>query len=96
MIHFIKILFLVAISNIFIANLSAQAKISIQGTLKDSKGAAVPDGSQTVTFKLYNVTTAGTSLWSETADVIVTGGIYSHYLGSVTPLNTSICKYWFS
>ncbi len=90
MIHFIKILFLVAISNIFIANLSAQAKISIQGTLKDSKGAAVPDGSQTVTFKLYNVTTAGTSLWSETADVIVTGGIYSHYLGSVTPLNTSI------
>lgn len=71
-------------------DLTAQSKISIQGTLKDAKGAAVTDGPQTVTFKLYNVTTAGTALWQETADVNVSGGIYSHYLGSVTTLSSTI------
>ena len=90
MINFIKILFLVAISNIFVADLSSQAKISIQGTLKDAKGAAVADGDQTVTFKLYDVFAGGTELWTETATVKVTGGIYSHYLGVVTPLNAAI------
>ena len=90
MTNFIKIFLIAALGCVVSVNLSAQAKISIQGTLKDAKGAAAADGVQTVTFKLYNVTTAGTALWSETADVNVSGGIYSHYLGSVTPLNTSI------
>lgn len=90
MTNFIKIFLIAALGCVFSVNLSAQAKISIQGTLKDAKGAAAADGVQTVTFKLYNVTTAGTALWSETADVNVSGGIYSHYLGSVTPLASTI------
>ncbi|MFZ1255196.1 MAG: hypothetical protein WAR77_02540 [Saprospiraceae bacterium] len=91
--NFIKLFLLVAIYSFlsFIScDLTAQSKISIQGTLKDAKGAAVTDGPQTVTFKLYNVTTAGTALWQETADVNVSGGIYSHYLGSVTTLSSTI------
>lgn len=63
------------------------AKISIQGTLKDANGSAVDDGTYTVTFKLYNAETGGTSVWSEEASVEVVGGIYSHYLGSVNALN---------
>lgn len=62
-------------------------KISIQGTLKTANGASVLDDSYAVTFKLYNVETGGTALWQEDATVEVIGGIYSHYLGSVTPLN---------
>lgn len=91
--NFIKLFLLVAIYcffSVISSDLTAQSKISIQGTLKDAKGAAVADGPQTVTFKLYNVTTAGTPLWQETADVNVSGGIYSHYLGTVTPLSSSI------
>ncbi len=64
-------------------------QISVQGTLKTASGTPAPDGTQTVTFRLYNVETGGTHLWEETADVEIVGGIYSHYLGSVTPLNPS-------
>lgn len=70
--------------------LQAQAvnpKISIQGTLKSASGSSVADGAYSVTFKLYTVQTGGTALWEEDATVEVIGGIYSHYLGSITPLN---------
>ncbi|MCB9331552.1 MAG: hypothetical protein H6574_10745 [Lewinellaceae bacterium] len=62
-------------------------KISVQGTLKTANGVTVADGNYDVTFNLYNVQTGGTALWSESAAVEVVGGIYSHYLGSSTPLN---------
>lgn len=61
-------------------------RISVQGTLKNASGATVADGNYDVTFLLYNVKTGGTALWSENATVEVVGGIYSHYLGSSTPL----------
>ena len=64
-------------------------KISIQSTLKDISGKAIPDGAQSVTFRLYNTQTGGIALWEEVTTVEVVGGIYSHKLGSVTPLNPS-------
>lgn len=66
-------------------------KISIQGTLKTADGTTVGDGTYMVTFRLYNALNAaeGSHLWQEAAMVEVTGGIYSHYLGSVTPLNAA-------
>ena len=67
-----------------------QENISIQGTLKDASGAAVSDGSYSVEFRLYHDATGGDVKWSEEATVDVTGGIYSHYLGSITPLNEAI------
>ncbi|MBK9337218.1 MAG: hypothetical protein IPM98_11850 [Lewinellaceae bacterium] len=68
-------------------HLQAQApRISVQGTLKSASGTPASDGQQEITFRLYNVPTGGMPLWEETAIVDVVGGIYSHYLGSVTPL----------
>ncbi len=64
-------------------------KISIQGTLKDINGKAIPDGTSSVTFKLYSVATGGSVLWNETANVTVKGGVYSYYLGSTTPLSAA-------
>ncbi|OAV45700.1 hypothetical protein [Lewinella sp. 4G2] len=61
--------------------------ISIQGTLKDVNGASVSDGDQNITFKIYDALTGGTVIWQETSDVRVTGGIYSHQLGSVDPIS---------
>ena len=82
-----QILLAFAFTCAFAVQLHAQGpKISIQGTLQTANGASVPDGAQPVTFKLYDVETAGTALWQENATVEVIGGIYSHYLGSVTPL----------
>ena len=68
----------------------AQAKLSVQGILKKSSGDAVPDGTYTITFRLYtNVNaTVAQNVWVETQDgVDVSSGIYSTVLGNVTPLN---------
>lgn len=68
--------------------LAQNAKLGIQGILKKANGNAVDDGTYSLTFKLYNVSTGGTALWSETqADVEVASGIYTATLGSANPLN---------
>jgi len=69
--------------------LSAQEAptISIQGTLKDATGSSVADGTYTVNFRLFYAESGGSAVWQEEAPVEVVGGIYTHYLGSVTPLN---------
>ncbi len=65
------------------------ATISVQGTLKDASGASVSDGTYSVTFRLFDQETGGDPVWQEVATVEVVGGIYSHYLGSVTPLSAA-------
>lgn len=61
-------------------------KISMQGTLTDAAGRSVPDGKYNVTFRLYTTLEGGTAFWQETVQVTVDDAIYSHYLGSVVPL----------
>jgi len=69
--------------------------ISYQGVLTDASGTVVPDGSYKLTFKLYDVETGGTALWSETQSVLVSKGIFSVALGSVTPIGLAFDKpYW--
>jgi hypothetical protein len=90
MTNFIKYIILLVSVCFIPENVAGQTpRVSIQGTLKDAKGAAAADGTYTVTFKLYTTPTLGTPVWSEVASVDVAGGIYSHYLGSITPLNSS-------
>lgn len=87
---FSQIFVIIALICTVIETLQAQAvnpKISIQGTLKSASGSSVADGAYDVTFKLYTVQTGGTAVWEEDASVEVIGGIYSHYLGTITPLN---------
>ncbi|MCK4680225.1 hypothetical protein KAT82_03815, partial [bacterium] len=70
----------------------AQADIaeimSYQGVLRDGSGNPVPDGSYDVTFRIYDVETAGTALWTENQTLTATGGIINAHLGSVTDLTT--------
>ncbi len=81
----------IAIIVFFLSTAYVQAqgvKLSIQGILKKSNGNAVSDGTYAMTFKLYNVSEAGTALWSEVhPSVTVSGGLYSAVLGSVTSLD---------
>jgi hypothetical protein len=62
-------------------------KISIQGVLRGSTGASVPDGQYMVTFRLYDAVTGGNLQWTENATLNVVAGVYSHYLGNMTPLD---------
>jgi microcystin-dependent protein len=82
---------IVMVVAVFTATMSLTAqndiKLSVQGTLKDANGSAVEDGPQDLTFRLYDVSSGGTALWTEDASVHVIGGVYSHNLGSVEPLD---------
>jgi hypothetical protein len=83
-------IFIFLFSSLAVIHAQSAAKISIQGTLKDANGAAVEDGTYTVEFRLYNVETGGTIQWFEVASVESAGGIYSHYLGSINPLDAEV------
>lgn len=67
---------------------NAQKKLSIQGFLKDGNGKAVDNGNYELTFKIYDVATGGTALWTESRPTVkVFGGVYSVNLGEVTSLD---------
>ncbi|HZY11096.1 MAG TPA: hypothetical protein VFF29_08070, partial [Bacteroidota bacterium] len=68
-------------------------KISYQGLLTTSAGTPVPDGSYDLKFDLFNVTSSGSSLWTETqTGVLLLRGTFSVMLGSITPLDASFNK----
>lgn len=83
---FLFLLFLLTVAG----SVQAQATLSMQGTIRNSTGSAVSDGTYSLTFKLYTVESGGTAVWTETQDNIkVVGGVYSALLGSTEPLNAA-------
>jgi len=65
---------------------SVPQTVNYQGYLTDAGGVPV-NSSVSIVFKLYNVPSGGSPLWSETQpSVAVSNGIYQATLGSVTPL----------
>jgi len=75
---------------------SAQATLSVQGTVQKSTGAAVDDGDYSLTFRLYTTETGGTPVWSETQDPVnIIGGVYSVTLGSITPLTAAFDQTYY-
>ena len=68
------------------ASSQAPSTIGYQSVLTDASGNPVADGSQDITFKIYNVSTGGTALWTETQTVTTTNGVFSAVLGSVSAL----------
>jgi hypothetical protein len=70
--------------------------LSYQGVLKDADGlTVVPDGDYELTFRIYDVASGGSSLWSEMQVLTVTQGVFSAILGSVTPLEIPFdTAYW--
>jgi trimeric autotransporter adhesin len=64
--------------------------INYQGVLKDASGNIVANGNYDLAFKLYNVVSGGTSLWSETQTINIFNGIINTKLGTLTSLPDSI------
>jgi hypothetical protein len=65
--------------------------INYQGKLTNAGGSQVPDGSYDVEFKIYDVATGGTALWSETwnsgtSQVTTKGGVFNALLGKYNPI----------
>ena len=67
--------------------------ISYQGNLVGSSGQPV-NGDVAMTFRLYNVPTNGTALWTEAHisgnAVPVSNGLFNVLLGSLTPISSTV------
>jgi hypothetical protein len=59
-------------------------EIVYQGILADPKGTAFADNSYSLTFSFYDISTGGTTLWTETQIVTVSKGVFSATIGSAT------------
>ncbi len=82
------VLSLVSLSTVFPAIPSV---ISYQGRLTDALGEPSAEGTANLVFSMYDNATGGTLLWTEThPGVTLSGGLFSVFLGSLTPLTDSL------
>ncbi len=84
------LLYVVTITLALAIMVTAGDLITYQGRLTTSTGAPVTDGVYTLQLALYADSTGGTALWQETAMVSTHDGLFSHLLGSQTPLPATI------
>jgi len=69
--------------------------LSYQGVLTDALGSAVHDGSYTIEFRIYDIASGGTALWTETRSVDVHKGVFNVILGEVNPVALAFDgQYW--
>lgn len=87
------VLFLVVLAT----GLYAQATLSVQGVLTKSDGTAVDDGTYSLKFRLFDDSTGGVQVHTETITVETIGGVYSTILGknSSSPLTASFNKIYY-
>jgi hypothetical protein len=62
---------------------SVPRDMSYQGILKDSGGDPVTDSVYSVTFRIYNVASGGTSMWDETKPCTTSAGVFNASLSNV-------------
>jgi hypothetical protein len=76
------------------AQLAAQPvapSIRYQGRLTDSSGLPVDGGVYTMTFSIYDVSSGGIALWTQTSTVTVTNGLFDVALGDVSnPIDSAV------
>jgi len=75
-------------------NAGVPQMINYQGTLTDKNGTAATDGNYNLEFKIYDVASGGSALWSEkwdstTSQVSVVKGIFNVMLGFNNPIPIS-------
>ncbi len=69
-------------------------KMNYQGYLTDTSGVPI-NGTIQMTFSIYDVSTGGTALWSETQNVVVNQGFFSVNLGDNNPLSLAFDKPYY-
>ena len=69
--------------------------INYQGRLTNAGGTAVPDGSYSIVFTIYDTPSGGTGKWTETQSVTTSGGLFAVQLGTVNAIVDTVFNYWF-
>jgi len=72
--------------------------LSIQGVARDNSGQSLSNGSYGFAFRLYNVETGGSSVWTENQTLEVLNGVFSVILGEVNTMSgiDFDAQYWLS
>jgi hypothetical protein len=73
--------------------------LSYQGVLSDTSGVPKPDGSYTLTFHLYETSTGGSAIWTETKTLKTKRGLFNTILADQAPFGSSVTfdkPYWLS
>ncbi|MGY8783741.1 MAG: hypothetical protein ACKVHA_10110, partial [Fidelibacterota bacterium] len=85
----------------FLISFTYATEFSVQGVLRDPLGRTVNDGAYSVTFKIYDVASNGSALWTEVhggdaPEVSVQHGVFTVLLGSITSMEVLAFnkKYW--
>ena len=63
---------------------SVPRNMSYQGILKDSAGDPVDDSVYSITFRIFNVASGGTSMWDETLPCTTTAGVFTATFSNVS------------
>lgn len=72
------------------AQAAVPAQVAVEGLLFNSSGSPAPDGTYSVTFRVYETETAATALWTEANAVLgVKNGQFSWSLGSKVPIDAA-------
>lgn len=75
---------------VMVANAEIPRLITYQGRLTDAAGSTAPDDSYTVNFIIYDDSTSGSQLWSETHIVETVDGLFDVQLGLHTSLDEQL------
>lgn len=82
----IKLFALTILITAWSAGYTASDVISYQGRLTLSDGTPVANGPHNIQFEVYDDSLAGQLLWTETATIVTLYGMFTHLLGSSSPL----------
>ena len=74
------------------ASAAINSQINFQGKITNPDGTNIANGTKSITFNLYTVASAGTTLWTETDAVVVTDGVFQVNLGSCPFLTANTCN----
>ena len=86
----IKLVMSVIVLAFVTASAIASPLISYQGRLASLGGTPVADGDYNAIFRLYPDSAAASPIWSESAVIQTSGGLFDHNLGSVMSLPPDI------
>jgi hypothetical protein len=91
------VLLLIALS--FASEAQIPRTLSYQGVLSDTSGVPKPDGSYALTFRLYETSSGGSAIWTETKTLNTKRGLFYTILADQTPFGSSVMfdkPYWLS
>ncbi|MFC1552291.1 hypothetical protein ACFL6P_06955 [Candidatus Latescibacterota bacterium] len=92
-----KVIFLGAV--LFLVSQVCFAQIpqsmSYQGVLNNADGTTIADGEYTLIFKMYDVLTGGSALWTEEQSITTSNGVFNAILGNVNPITIPFDKQYY-